>query len=151
MKDLNLLDKNFYRALIPLLNDFKQAGIKYTVTSTYRSQAEQDELTEKGYPTSTDSNHLLGRAVDIWIEDEKQKINAAYLAGRRGFRALRYGIYKAKDGTQLDFRQLLHIDLGKSKYKTPPDQGGFDLKKIVLIGIGGWIGFKLFKRFKGLS
>lgn len=50
------------------------AGIQYELTSTYRSQAEQDALyanrASNPYPVARVSKHSEGRAFDLWVHPQ---------------------------------------------------------------------------------
>lgn len=134
MNDLNLLNSNFQRAVFPLLAELKNKGINYQVTSTKRTQAEQDQLTKDGYPTSDNSNHLTGKAVDIWIENPEQRNKASLVAQAKGFRVIKYGVVKGRD-----LNPLLHIDFRKEKKN--------NLSLYILAGVvlGGLVLYGFFK------
>lgn len=46
----------------------KRLGMPITVTSGYRSQEYQDDLTRRGYKTAKRSQHLFGNAADIVVK-----------------------------------------------------------------------------------
>ena len=129
MNDLNLLNNNFKRAIVPLLIELKNKGIDFQVTSTKRSRIEQDQLTKDGYPTATDSNHFEGMAVDLWIPDSGQRNSAILLARAKGFRVVTYGFFKDKD-----LRPLLHVDFGKKKVVSVLKSALF-MPAVILIGV----------------
>ena len=58
------------------------AQVPFRITSGYRTQKHQDELTARGYKTSTTSAHLRGKAADIACTDSatRFRIVAALLA-----------------------------------------------------------------------
>ena len=58
------------------------AQVPFRITSGYRTQKHQDELTARGYKTSTTSAHLRGKAADIACTDsyDRFRIVAALLA-----------------------------------------------------------------------
>lgn len=55
------------------------AGVPFRITSGYRTQKHQDELTARGYKTSKTSAHLRGLAADIATPDSSTR--AQVLAG----------------------------------------------------------------------
>ena len=62
------------------------AGIPFKITSGYRTEAYQDDLTRRGYKTAKKgtSPHLKGLAADISVKDSRQRyivINSLLLAG----------------------------------------------------------------------
>lgn len=133
MNDLNLLNNNFKRAIVPLLIELKNKEIGYQVTSTKRTRDEQSQLLKDGYPTASDSNHFEGNAVDLWIPDSGQRNSAILLARAKGFRVVTYGKYKGKDLTP-----LLHIDFGKKKESFNLAAGMF----LLILGVFGYGFFK---------
>lgn len=58
------------------------AQVPFRITSGYRTQKHQDELTARGYKTSTTSAHLRGKAADIacTTSAERFRILAALIA-----------------------------------------------------------------------
>ena len=62
------------------------AGIPFKITSGFRTEAYQDDLTRRGYKTAKKgtSPHLKGLAADISVKDSRQRfivINSLLLAG----------------------------------------------------------------------
>ena len=62
------------------------AGIPFKITSGFRTEAYQDDLTRRGYKTAKygTSPHLKGLAADISVKDSRQRyivINSLLLAG----------------------------------------------------------------------
>jgi uncharacterized protein YcbK (DUF882 family) len=62
------------------------ANIPFKITSGYRTEAYQDDLTRRGYKTAKKgtSPHLKGLAADISVKDSRQRyivINSLLLAG----------------------------------------------------------------------
>lgn len=58
--------------------------IPFKITSGYRTQEHHDNLTRRGYPTSTRSAHLKGQAADILVSNSVQRaqiVNALMQAG----------------------------------------------------------------------
>ena len=90
MNSLTLLNSDFLAKLNALLDLYRQLGIDYVITSTYRTKEEQRKLKEKGFPTADDSPHFYRVAVDIEIMDSQKRALAKKIALENKFRAFDY-------------------------------------------------------------
>lgn len=64
------MDREFLR----LLDQARAiAGVAFRITSGYRTAEYHQDLTDRGYPTSTDSAHLQGCAADIEVKNSRHR------------------------------------------------------------------------------
>lgn len=139
MNDLSLLDPYFRTKISKLLEIFRKNRIDFIITSTFRTQEEQDNLTAQGYPTAAkESRHLTGQAIDLSIEDNYQRSKAMSIAKGFGFFSVDYpGHPKSK--------YAIHID---DRFKTAIREKKNDTSWIPIVIIGGLILYGLYKTFE---
>lgn len=103
MNSLNLLNPDFLAKLNALLDLYKQIGIDYAITSTYRTKEEQAKLKKQGFPTADNSPHFYRVAVDIEIMDQEKRDMAKKIALENQFRAFDYPGHKLSGN-------IIHVD-----------------------------------------
>lgn len=88
-----------YNFMVWLDNLRGLVGLPFVITSGFRTPAHNRELLKQGYQASLDSPHMLGKAVDIFVPDNKFR----YLLMKK---ALEQNCYRIGFGAT-----FLHLDL----------------------------------------